>query len=231
MLGTIVNTFTVLIGGIIGLIFRKLIPENFGDSIMKGLALCVLYVGISGALKGNNTLVIIISMVLGTITGELLDLDGKLNSFAVFIEKKLKKGKNGSFSIAEGFVASTLLFCVGAMAIVGSLESGLSGNHNTIFSKSAMDGISALIFASQMGAGVLLSSICILVYQGAIVLISQWIAPFLGESVIAAMTCSGSLLIIGLSFNMLGITKFKIVNYLPSIIFAGAITAVMSAVI
>lgn len=218
MLGTIVNTAAVIAGALVGLLLKKGIPEKISDVIMKGIALCVLYIGISGSLNGTNTLITIISMVVGALIGTLLDLDRRLNSLGEFAERKLSKNsESGKISVAEGFVSASLLFCVGSMAIVGSIQSGLTGNHEMLFTKSLLDGVSAMIFASSLGVGVILSAAALFVYQGAITLCAQWVAPFLNDYAVAEMTCVGSLLIIALALNMLGITKLKTANYLPAV--------------
>ncbi|MBK1809374.1 DUF554 domain-containing protein [Clostridium sp. YIM B02505] len=217
MLGTLVNFGAIVIGGILGLLLKGGIPERISKTIMNGLALCVLYIGISGTLKGDNPLLIIISIAVGALIGELIDIDNLLSKFGVFIEKKFNKITNNS-PIAEGFVTSSLLFCVGAMAIVGSLQSGLEGNHTVLFNKSILDGISSIVFASSLGIGVIFSAFAVLIYQGAITLLATLIQGILTTTVINSMTAVGSLLIIGLSFNMLGITKIKVANLLPAII-------------
>ncbi len=216
MLGTLVNALAVIVGAFVGLLLKRGIPEKISDVVMKGVALCVLYIGISGSLKGTNTLIAIISIVIGAVIGSLLDIDRRLNSLGELAERKLSKG-DGKTSIAEGFVSASLLFCVGSMAIVGSIQSGLTGNHEMIYTKSMLDGISAIIFTSTLGAGVFLSAIAVIVYQGAIVLCAQWVQPFLSDYAVAEMTCVGSLLIIALALNMLGITKLKTANYLPAV--------------
>jgi len=216
MLGTIVNCITIIIGSLIGLIFRKSLPERIGNTVMQGLALCVMYIGISGVFEGNNILISIISITIGGIIGELFDFDGKLNMLGVKIENKFKRNDSKS-SISEGFVAASLLFCVGAMAIVGSIQSGMTGEHQTLFAKSLMDGISSIILTSSMGIGVMLSSVFVLFYQGIITVCSEFMTVLLTDAVISEMTASGSLLIIGLSLNMLGITKLKIMNYIPAV--------------
>ncbi|GFZ30666.1 membrane protein [Clostridium zeae] len=217
MLGTLVNFGAIVIGGILGLLLKGGIPEKLSKTIMNGLALCVLYIGISGTLKGDNPLLIIISIAVGALIGELIDIDNLLSKFGVFIEEKFNKMTKNS-PIAEGFVTSSLLFCVGAMAIVGSLQSGLEGNHTVLFNKSILDGISSIVFASTLGIGVIFSAFAVLIYQGAITLLATLIQGILTTTVINSMTAVGSLLIIGLSFNMLGITKIKVANLLPAII-------------
>lgn len=217
MLGTIVNTLAVIIGSFIGMIVKKGLSDKMSDTLMKGLGLCTLFLGISGSLEGNNSLILIISMVVGTLIGEGIDLEDKLNRLGNMLENKFKSRDGKRVSIAEGFVTASLLFCVGAMTIVGSLQSGLTGNHEMLFNKSILDCVAAIIFASSLGIGVMLSAAFVFVYQGAITLLAQWISPFLTEAVIAEMTCVGSVIIIGLAFNMLGITKLKVMNYVPAI--------------
>lgn len=216
MIGVIVNTATVIAGSIIGLLFKKFIPKDWGDFIMKGIALCVLYIGMQGALGGENALIAIISMAVGAVIGLALDLDKHLNNFANRIEKKFKKDDN-EISIAEGFVSASLLFCVGAMTIVGSLNAGLQGDNTLLFTKATLDGISAIILSATLGIGVLLSAGFVFVFQGAIVLLAQLVAPVLTDACINEMTCVGSLLILAIGLNMLGVTKLKVMNYMPAV--------------
>ena len=213
MIGTIVNTLAAVVGGLLGSLLKKGIPERFADLVQKGLALCVLYIGIKGSLAGTNTLVTILSLVLGAILGELLNIDGGIERLGAWAQSKLSKG--GS-RLGEGFVTASLLFCVGSMSVVGSLQSGLTGNHETIFTKSMLDFVSAIILASSLGLGVCLSGAFVLVYQGAIVLLARWAAPILSDYVVAEMSCAGSLLIVALGLNMLGVTKLKVGNLLPA---------------
>ncbi len=218
--GTLVNALGILAGTAAGLLLGKLIPERLSDSITKGIALCVLYIGVSGTLVCKQPLVMILSMVLGVIVGELLRLDDRLNALGSAIERRLSRDASGSKGrIAEGFITATLLYCVGAMAIVGSLEAGLTGSHATIYAKTILDSVSSVIYASTMGFGVALSAIPVLLYQGGITLCASRLAPFLTDAVIDEMKAVGSLLIVAMSFNMLGLTKFKVMNYLPAMFF------------
>lgn len=227
MLGTLVNAAAIVVGGAFGLLLKKGLPKKMADTLMIGLGLCTLYIGISGCLEGENTLVLIVSMVVGTIIGEAVDLDDKINRLGKFLERKFSgKPENivadaefttQKVSLAEGFVTSSLLFCVGAMAIVGSLQSGLTGNHETLFAKSTIDGVAAIIFASTLGTGVMLSAGLLFVYQGSITLLARFIEPFLTSPVIAEMNCVGNVIIIGVAMNMLGISKFKVMNFVPAI--------------
>lgn len=230
--GSIVNALAILAGSGLGLLlnwlagkFSAYLPagsaslgQRLQTVIMQGISLCVLYLGISGCLQGKNTLIAILSMVLGAILGELLDLDRRMHTLGDWVQKKtvhLVQGE-GSPSIAEGFVTASLLFCVGAMAIVGALQDGLTGDHTTLFAKALLDGISAIVFASTMGVGVVFSAVAVLIYQGSIAVLASFISPFLGEAVIAEMTCVGSLLIVALALNMLGATKIKVMNLVPA---------------
>jgi len=215
MLGTLVNFGGIVLGGAIGLLIKKGIPEAVTDAVMKGVALCVLYIGVSGSLEGEKTLAMIVAIALGAVVGTLLDLDGKMNLLGKKVENMVSQ--NGEGKIAVGFVTASLLFCVGAMAVVGSLQSGLTGNHETLYTKSLLDFISSIVFGASLGAGVMLSGFAVLVYQGIITLLAQALAPVLSTAVVAEMTSVGSLLIIALSFNMLGITKIKVMNYVPAI--------------
>ena len=228
--GSIINALAIVAGSAIGLLlkwlairFSSVLPAGAGqlghrlqEIIMQGVALCVLYIGISGSLKGSNTLVAILSMVLGAIIGETLDLDRRMKQLGDWVQSKTQKLAGGT-SVSEGFVTASLLFCVGAMAIVGSLENGLTGNYDTLKAKSLLDGISSIVFASSLGIGVAFSGVAVLIYQGLISLSASFISPYLGgEAVIAEMTCVGSLLIAALSLNMLGITKIKVMNLVPA---------------
>ncbi len=217
MLGAIVNTLTVLIGGALGLLLKKGISERFSDIIMKGIALCVLFIGISGSLTGSNIIISIVCIVLGGLIGEAIGLEAGVTKIGDKLQEKFSKG-DGQSSISKGFVTASLVFCVGAMTIVGALQSGIEGDHSTQFTKAILDGIGAIVFASSLGAGVLLSAGTVLVIQGGITLLAQWIAPLLTDVIIAQMTNIGSILIMGLALNMLGLTKLKVMNYVPAII-------------
>lgn len=220
LLGTVVNAAAIVVGGAAGMLLKRGIPESVSDAIMKGVALCVLYIGIDGALEGNNALIAILSIVVGGIIGTLLDLNGGLERLGVKIEKLLIKDPSSTSTFAKGLVTATLLFCVGAMAVVGSLNSGLTNDHSTLYTKALLDGISAMVFASTFGVGVLFSAVFVFIYQGAIALLAQLVAPALSDGVIAEMTCVGSILIIGLGLNMLGVVKLKVMNYVPGIFLA-----------
>ena len=219
MLGVFINVITVVVGSLIGLLLKKGIPEKVSKAVMIGLGACALYIGISGSLCGENVLILIAAMVLGAISGTLLNIDGAINRLAESVENKFRKN-GGKASIAEGLVSATLLFCVGSMTVTGSLQSGLAGDHSILITKAMLDLIASIMLASSLGVGVLLSAGSVLVIQGGLVLLSGAIAPFVNEGAINEMTCAGSLLIVMLGTNLMGITKIKVADYLPAIVFA-----------
>ena len=165
MIATFVNCGVIIVGCIIGLFIKGGIPERFNKIIMNGLALCAMFIGFSGALEGNNTIITIVSMAVGALIGELIDIDKWLNKLGETIQAKLDKGDGKESRIAEGFVNASLLYCVGAMSIVGALQAGLSGNYDTIYAKTVLDGVSSVIFSASMGIGVIFSSVTVLLYQ------------------------------------------------------------------
>lgn len=215
LFGAIFNAVCIFLGGILGILIKKGIPERVNDCVMKGLGLCVCYVGISGSLKGENVVIAILSMALGAIIGSGIDIDGNLNKAGKAIERKFIKNSDGKF--AEAFISFSLLVCVGAMAIVGSLESGLNLNHDTLVAKSIIDGISAIVMASTMGVGVIFSGICVFIYEGLLTVFASFMTGILSETVINEITCVGSLIILAIGLNMMKITNIKIGNYLPAI--------------
>jgi len=223
MISVLVNTAAILIGGAVGLLVNKGIPKRFSGAIMTGIGLCVMYIGISGALAGENPIILVVSVVLGVAAGTALKLDERLNSLGMKIEKRFAKpcAEEGKPSIAQGFVSATLLFCVGAMAIVGSINSGLTGDHSVIYTKSMLDLVSSAMLAVSLGVGVLFSAASVFVYQGALVLLAQLLRPLLDDpSMLAEINCAGSVIIIALGLNLIGVTKIKVADFLPAILFA-----------
>ena len=219
LVGTLVNTATVIAGSLIGLMLGNILPERLRDTVMKGLGLCTLFIGVTGMLGGSNALITIISVAVGAVIGELLDLDGRLNRFAEGLEKKFQKNKTGGPSLAEGFVTASLVFCVGAMTIVGSLNDGLTGNHEMLFTKATLDFVSSMIFASSLGIGVLMAASAVFVIEGGIACLASLVAPVLQQNAatIPEMTVVGSVLIVGLGMNLIGVGKLKVMNYVPAI--------------
>ncbi len=214
MLGTIVNTVAVLLGGTLGLILNKGIKKSYQETIMQGLGLVTLVIGIQSVLGSDNTLLVISSIVIGTLLGSMMKIETHLENFGEYLQRKV--GKEGS-NIATAFVSSSLIYCVGAMAIVGSLESGIHNNHEMLFAKSMLDGISSIIFASTMGIGVLFSAGAIFVYQGSLTLLASSLAHLLVPALITEISAVGGVLIMAISINILEIKKIKVGNMLPSI--------------
>jgi len=219
MLGVIVNVITVILGSCIGLLFKKGIPEKVSTAAMIGLGACTLYIGISGSLCGENTLIVIASVVLGVISGTLLNIDGVINKLAKAVETKFKKDGQ-SVSLAEGLVTATLLFCVGSMTITGSIQAGLMGDNSVLITKATLDLVSSMMLASSLGFGVMLAAVSVFIIQGGLVLLAGLIAPFMSTGAINEMTCVGSILIIMIGTNLMGITKIKVADFLPAIILA-----------
>ncbi|MCT4563410.1 MAG: DUF554 domain-containing protein [Maledivibacter sp.] len=236
MLGTIVNVFAIIMGSTVGLIFRGGIPEKYNKTVLQSISLAVILIGIMNALKTENMLLLIFSLAIGSILGEFLRIEDRLEGLGKIIEHKIEKievfakvklkflekpfGRlfsNTSDSISKGFVNASLIYCVGSMAIIGALESGLTNNHQTLFAKSILDGISSIAFTSSLGIGVLFSAIPVFLYQGFITITASFMKPFLVDFVITEMSAVGGLLIFGLGLNMLEIKKIKVGNMLPAI--------------
>ena len=205
MTGVLVNTGTILVGSAVGLLFKKGIPERVTNAVMIGLGLCALYIGIDGALQDENVLIVIASMVLGAIVGTLLDIDGAINRLVKWIEGKFQKQEGGKVSVAEGFVTASLLF-----------------------TKSMLDLFASIMLTASLGFGVMLSAVFVLVFQGALVLLAGVLAPVLTPLAIAEMTSAGSLIIVAIATNLIGITKIKVADYLPAIVFAPIICWIVS---
>lgn len=215
MIGTWVNFFAIIIGSIIGLVMHRGISAKISATLMKGLGLCIVLLGISGAVGVKDPLILIVSMALGALLGEWIDIEARLEAFGMFIESKFAKNAKGTF--AQGFVMASLMFGVGAMAIVGALKNGLYNDPSILYTKSLLDFISSIIFASTLGIGVLFSAFVILVYQGSIALLSVVVQPWLSEVMIADMGIVGSVVIIGLGLRMLKISDIKVANLIPAI--------------
>lgn len=225
MIGVITNVITVILGSTIGLLCKKGIPQKLADAIMIGIGLCTICIGITGLSQGSNALVTIISIVLGAVVGTLLDIDKGINTFGEWIQNKFKKKDGKNISIAEGFVTASLLFCVGSMTIVGSLNAGISGDYEMLFTKSVLDFVSSMMLSVSLGIGVLLASVFVLVFQGALVLLAGLLeGPLMASGAIGELNCVGSLLILALGLNLIKLTKIKVANYLPALLFAPFIT-------
>ncbi|MBR6518128.1 MAG: DUF554 domain-containing protein [Oscillospiraceae bacterium] len=222
MIGVIINVITVIIGSGIGLLLKKGIPDRVSNAAMTGLGVCTLYIGISGSLCGENTLILIAAVVIGAVVGTLLDIDGAINRLAGKVENKFNK--NGKeVSIAEGFVSATLLFCVGSMTVTGSIQAGVTGDNTVLITKAMLDMVSSMMLASSLGFGVMLSCVAVFVIQGGLVLVAEFIAPLMSTGAVNEMTCAGSLLIIMIGTNLMGLSRFKVADFLPAIVLAPVI--------
>ena len=214
--GVIVNTITVLIGSGVGLLLKKGIPEKLNKAVMTAIGLCTIAIGVTGIMKGQNQLVMILSLVFGTIVGTLIDIDKKLEGLG---EKIAKKSKSKENTFSQGFVTASLLFCVGAMTIVGSMNAGISGDNQMLYTKSVLDLISSSMLAASLGFGVMCASGFVLVFQGALVAFSMVLGSFLSDFTVAELICAGSVMITALGLNLIGVTKIKVANLLPGLIF------------
>jgi uncharacterized membrane protein YqgA involved in biofilm formation len=214
LIGTLVNTLAIIAGSLLGLLFKGGIPTKYSLTVMHAVGLAVILVGINAALKTDAILVVIISLAVGSLLGEYLRIEDRLEKAGDWLEGRFSKAGHG---ISRGFVTTSLLFCVGAMAIVGALESGLSGNHQILYAKSILDGIASIIFASTLGVGVLFSAFAVFVYQGLIALSAGYLKQFLVPEVVAQMSSVGGLLIVAIGLGLLDIKKIKSGNMLPAI--------------
>jgi len=214
MIGTIVNTLAIIAGSLVGLLLRGGIPSQYKQTIIQALSLAVILIGFKSAFQTDAILLVIFSMVIGTVAGELLRIEDRLEGLGRWIEARLANAANG---IAKGFVTASLVYCVGSMAIVGALESGLTGNHQILFAKSVLDGVSAIIFASSLGVGVMLSALSVLLYQGALTLSAAFMKQFLVPATVSQMSAVGGLLIVAIGINLLEIKRIRVGNMLPAV--------------
>ena len=218
MLATIINVILILLGSAAGLLFKNLISERLMSILTHALGLCVLGIGISSMIGTQDTLCVIVCMAAGTVLGHAIDIEGRLEGAGDLLRARLLKGGGGNSRFTEGFVSAAVLFCVGAMAITGSIEAGLNHNYEIIISKGVIDGVTSISFAATMGVGVAFSTIPLLVYQGGITLLAGWVGPYLPGAVITEMTAVGGTLIAAIAVNMLGLgrEKIKVGNMLPA---------------
>lgn len=219
MLGTIINSSAIIIGGILGLILKSRFTKKYQEIVSQATGISVLFLGISTALNQMfkpdvNSVLFIFSLVIGGLIGQLIDIEERLKLLGDFIEKRFSNEEN---TISKSFVSSSLLFCVGSMAILGSIESGISNNHTTLITKSILDGTCSIVFASTMGYGVLFSAVAVFIYQGTITLLAGIIQPYITEDILRELTLVGGILITGIGINLLEIKKLKVGNLLPSL--------------
>ena len=219
MLAVFINVAAVLLGSAIGLLFGSRIRESYTKGIMSAIALCTFVIGVQSAVQTSNIMIVMVCLVLGTVIGVALHLDDRMNGASERIRERLKGTKLADGPFAEAFMTTTMLFCVGTMTVIGSIEAGLNHNYEILIAKSVMDLMSSLIFAAALGAGVLLSAVSVLVIQGGIVLLASLAAPVLTTEVVTEMSAVGGTLFIGMAINLLGISekRIKIGDMLPGI--------------
>jgi hypothetical protein len=225
--GTIVNVVAIFLGCSVGLILKSKFPEKIEKIIMQALGLASLLIGMQMAIKADNILLVIFSLVIGGVIGEIIDIEAGLERFGERIKRKFKSN-NTSERFVEGFLTASLLYCVGSMAIMGAIKEGLSGNPDILYAKSLLDGVTSIAFTAAMGIGVLFSAIPVFLYQGGITLLARTIKDFLSPKIINEMTAVGGILIWGIGFGLLGIKKIKVGNLLPAILVAAFLAAIFS---
>jgi uncharacterized membrane protein YqgA involved in biofilm formation len=233
LLGTLVNGLLIIVGVLIGKLLNR-IPESMKTTVMYAIGLSVIVLGLQMGLKSENFLIVIISLVMGAVFGELMQLEEKLNQLGLWLEKKIgsnEAGSNGKGSIAEGFVTATLIFVIGAMAIIGALDSGIRGDHDVLYTKGLIDGFTSIILTTTLGVGVIFSAIPVMLYQGLIALfatqINTFIPQILMDQFIVEMTATGGVMIFAIGLNLTGIVKIKVANLLPAIVVTGFIVTVL----
>lgn len=218
-LGTLVNSAAIVVGAVAGTLLRRGIPAAWKETILAAMGLCVTVIGMKMAQGSAHLVLVVVSLALGALVGEALDLDGRLTRFGQWLQRRLlgnRSAATGS-SLGEAFVSASLLFCIGAMAIVGAIEDGLAGNHEILFAKASLDGVISVVLASTLGIGVALSAVSVLVYQGAITLLSFWMQQFLTEAVIGEISATGGVMILAIGLNLLGVTKIRLANLIPGL--------------
>lgn len=220
MLGNIVNAGAIVIGCILGLLIRNGLKDRFKEIVMQAIGLSVLFIGTTSAVNGllnpdSEPILFIISLVIGGLIGEAIDIEKRLESLGDFLQNKFSSGEH---NISQGFVTASLIFCVGTMAIIGALESGLRNNHEMLFAKAVLDGITSIILTTTLGIGVIFSAVAVFLYQGTIVVFASYVEPYLSVDIIREMSIVGGILIVGIGLTMLNIIKVKTANLLPAII-------------
>ncbi len=226
MTGTLINAAAIVGAGLVGLFFRKGIPANISRTMQDGLGLLIMAIGIQFAFEAESLAMVGVCLALGAVLGEWRRWEGRLENLGVKLEKIV--GADGNNQFVKGFVSATLLFCVGAMAIVGALQDGLTGNYEILLIKSMLDGIFAMLFAASMGVGVLFSALPILIYQGSISLLAVYIKPLLTDPMLSNITAYGGVLIAGIGLNALGITRIRVANLLPGLFLVPILMAIVN---
>ena len=218
-LGTIMNCAAIVVGSLIGVVLKRGLPEKWQQTMMSGIALCIVVIGLQMAMKTNNIIITICSLVLGAIIGESVDIELRMQRLGDWVGGKVAKGDASvAARIAEGFVNASILFCTGAMAIVGSIQDGILGDHTTLFAKGTLDGIISIILAANVGVGVLFSAVSVGIYQGSITALAGVVEPYVTPQILAEVTAAGGVMIMAIGTNMLNVTKIRIANLLPGMI-------------
>ncbi len=213
MLGTVVNAISILLGGSLGSGLGSNLSKRYSETLLNAVSVSVILIGLKSALETKNILLLICCMALGSIVGEFLRIEDRLNCLSELLEKKFSKHHG---NLAEGFMTATLIYCVGAMSIIGAIESGVSNNHSTLFAKSILDGVSSLVFSSTLGIGVPLAAVSVFIYQGSITLLSGLLASYLPMEALNELSAVGGLLVMIIGLNILKITKIRVGNMLPA---------------
>ena len=228
--GTVVNVAAIAVGSLAGLLVGRGIKEKYQETVIYGLALCVILLGLQMALQGTHILITIVSLVIGSIVGEALDIEEKLEKVGLWLAGKVQKtrgkGNVSTDAFVEGFLSTSLLYCVGAMAIVGSIQDGLTGDATTLYAKSMIDGLSGIIYASNMGLGVLFSALSVGVYQGTLTALAGFLGPYMSQTVVQEISASGGLMILGVGINMTKLLKIRVGNMLPGLVVAGVLARI-----
>ncbi len=227
--GVIVNCIAVIVGSILGVLFRSRVSKKITEALTFAVGLCAIYIGIDGMADGKKTLVLIVSMVVGTLVGTLLDIDGFLTRLSDRLGREIRE-EDGPTSYSHAFLSASLLCCVGSMTIVGGLEAGISGDNTIYYTKAVLDLVTAMILGSSMGIGVIFSAATVLVLQGGIVALAYVIEPILEQGMILEINCVGSLIILALGLNFIGLTKFKVANFSPAILLAPLFYVLFTAI-
>ena len=218
-LGTIMSCVCIVVGSIMGVVLKRGLPQKWQETMMNGIALCIVIIGIQMAMKTNNIIITICSLVIGAIVGENIDIELRMHRLGQWVGDKVAKGDASvAGKIAEGFVNASILFCTGAMAIVGSIQDGILADHTTLFAKGTLDGIISLILAANLGVGVLFSAVSVGIYQGSITALAGVVEPYVTPQILAEVTASGGVMIMAIGTNMLNVTKIRIANLLPGMI-------------
>lgn len=218
MQGTLANVLAIILGAILGTLFGKQLPEKIKNTVMQGVGLVVLFIGLDMALETENLLIVLLSILAGAVIGELLSIQERLNKWGEKLKNRFDS--TGGSLFTQGFVSSSLIYCVGALAVMGPLESGLTGEHSILYAKSILDGVMSIVLSATFGIGVAFSALAVLLYQGSITLMAGWVSTFLTEAVISEITATGGILIIGLGIIILDIKDIKVANLLPALLFA-----------